>query len=101
MQSVTPQWYLALRYPLIRKVTAMVAKYFGRLHFEKNGGVIVVDLEGNLREHYYDPGLSLVSSGIKIGNYIYCGSLAYPFIIRLDVKQYPALPTTGLLMETT
>lgn len=93
-QSVTPQWDLMRRYPFIRKAAAMVAKYVGRLKLEKNGGVIVVDLEGKLREHYYDPELSLISSGIKIENYIYCGSLMYPFIIRLDMKKYPALPST-------
>ncbi|KAJ1378714.1 Strictosidine synthase, conserved region [Sesbania bispinosa] len=92
--SVTPEWDLALKYPFIRKVAAMVTKYIGRPHVEKNGGIVVVDLEGKLREHYYDPALSLISSGIKIENYIYCGSLTYPFLIRLDVEQHPALPST-------
>ncbi|KAK7266762.1 hypothetical protein RIF29_19417 [Crotalaria pallida] len=90
--SLTPQWDLVLRYPFIRKAAAMVAKYVGRIHMEKNGGVVVVDLEGNPTEHYYDPELALISSGIKIGNHIYCGSLPYSFILRLDIKQRPALP---------
>lgn len=94
MQSLTPQWELALKYPFIRKAAAMVAKYVGRIQMEKNGGVLAVDLEGKPTAHYYDPELALISSGIKIGNHIYCGSLMYPFVIRLDVKQYPALPTT-------
>ncbi|RDY11209.1 Protein STRICTOSIDINE SYNTHASE-LIKE 6, partial [Mucuna pruriens] len=94
--SLTPQWDLLLKYPFVRKVVAMVTKYIRRLQLEDidYGGILVVDLDGRPIAHYYDYELSLISSGIKIGNYIYCGSLTYPFVIRLDVKQYPALPLT-------
>nr|KYP35928.1 Adipocyte plasma membrane-associated protein [Cajanus cajan] len=84
--SLTPQWDLLRRYPFIRKVAAMVTKHVGRLHVEDNGGVLVVNLEGKPTAHYYDTELSLISSGIKIENYIYCGSLMYPYLIRLDLK---------------
>ena len=70
-QSLTPEWDLLLRYPFIQKVAAMVTKYV--LQPKENGGVLVVDLEGKPTAHYYDSELSLISSGIKIGNYIYCG----------------------------
>ena len=56
---------------------------------EKNGGVLAIDLAGNPIAHYYDPGLAMVSSGIKIGNHLYCGSVALPYIIRLNLKQDP------------
>ncbi|KAK2408721.1 Calcium-dependent phosphotriesterase superfamily protein [Trifolium repens] len=91
---ITPQWRLLLKYPFLRKIAAMVTKYYRRPNLEKNGGVLVVDLAGKLRDHYYDPQLSLISSGIKVDNYIYCGSMSYPFLLRLDVKQYPALPSS-------
>ncbi|TKY58350.1 STRICTOSIDINE SYNTHASE 7 [Spatholobus suberectus] len=90
--AFTPEMDLAFRYPFIRKAVAIVTKYVRRLLISKNGGVLVVDLEGKPTEHYYDPKLSL-SGAIKIGNYIYGGSLSYPFVIRLDIQKYPALPS--------
>ena len=56
---------------------------------EKDSGVMVIDLAGNPIAHYHDPELSLISSGMKIGNYLYCGSVYYPYILRLNLKQYP------------
>ncbi|GMY11114.1 protein STRICTOSIDINE SYNTHASE-LIKE 5-like [Fagus crenata] len=88
------QWDLAFRYPFIRKVLLIMEKYIGRPHMEKNGGVMAVDMEGKPLAHYYDPGLALVSSGMKIGNHLYCGSVFYPYIIRLDLNQYPFRATT-------
>ncbi|KAH0970992.1 hypothetical protein GBA52_023148 [Prunus armeniaca] len=94
-QEVTPFWDLALRYPFIRKVLAIVKRCAaGRPHMEKNAGVLAVNLNGEPTAHYSDPELFLISSGIKIGNYLYCGSIVNPYIIRLDVHQHPALPTT-------
>ncbi|CAB4318297.1 unnamed protein product [Prunus armeniaca] len=93
--EVTPFWDLALRYPFIRKVLAIVKRCAaGRPHMEKNAGVLAVNLNGEPTAHYSDPELFLISSGIKIGNYLYCGSIVNPYIIRLDVHQHPALPTT-------
>lgn len=58
---------------------------------EKNGGAVMVDLEGKVLEHYYDPNASLISGAIKIGDCLYCGSIGYPYIIRLNVTQFPAI----------
>ena len=93
LQEITPFWDLAIRYPFIRKVLAIMDRYVGRPHTEKNSGVFAVDLEGKPVAHYYDPGLSLLSTGIKIGNHLYCGSVIYPYIIRLNLEQHPAQPT--------
>lgn len=79
------------RYPFLRKVLAIVTKHVPSLSVVKNGGVLAVDLEGKPTAHYYDPKLTL-TSGIKIGNHLYCGSIIYPFLLRLDTEQYPALP---------
>ncbi|KAM4129033.1 hypothetical protein ACJW30_02G214400 [Castanea mollissima] len=90
----TLEFDIAFRYPFIRKILIIVEKYIGRPHIEKNGGVLAVDLAGNPIAHYYDPGLAMVSSGIKIGNHLYCGSVVLPYIIRLNLKQYPAQAIT-------
>ncbi|KAI5319832.1 hypothetical protein L3X38_039540 [Prunus dulcis] len=87
----TLAWDLAVRYPFIRKVMGIMEKYTGRPSVEKNGGVLAVDLDGNLISHYYDPGLSLVSSVIKIGNHIFCGSIIHPYMLRLNIQQYPTM----------
>lgn len=94
LQEVTQPWELALRYPFIRKVVAVIERYIGRPHMEKNGGVMAVDLEGKPVSHYHDPSLSLISSGVKIGNHLYLGSIAYPYIIRLNLQNYPAQVAT-------
>ncbi|KAG7968926.1 hypothetical protein I3843_07G004300 [Carya illinoinensis] len=86
----TLSWHLAFRYPFIRKCIAIMEKYIGRPNMEKNGGALAVDLEGKPTAHYYDPELSLVTSAIKIGHHLYCGSLVAPNIIRLNLRQYPA-----------
>lgn len=87
---MTDSWYLALRFPAIRKVLAMMEKKGRRPKMEKNGGVVAVNLEGKAVAWYYDYKLSLVTTGMKIGNHLYCGSLAFPGILRLDLDQYPA-----------
>lgn len=94
LQENTALWDLASRYPFIRKVIGLIVRYIGRPDFEKNGGVLAVDLEGKPISHYYDPGLSLITSGVKIGNHLYCGSLAYTHFIRLNLLDYPAHVTT-------
>ena len=88
--AITYPWDLALKYASVRKIVAIMEKYVGRPHMEKSGGVLVVDLEGNPIAHYYDIGLAFVSSGIKVGDHLYCGSLVLPYIIRLNVTQHPA-----------
>ncbi|KAF3440386.1 hypothetical protein FNV43_RR18670 [Rhamnella rubrinervis] len=92
--EITPFWDLAVRQPFIRKVLAIMYRYVGRPRTEKNSGVFAVDLEGKPVAHYYDPGLSLLSTGIKIGNHLYCGSVVYPYIICLNLEQHPAQPTS-------
>ncbi|KAH0970995.1 hypothetical protein GBA52_023151 [Prunus armeniaca] len=77
------------------KVLVIVKRYAaGKPHLEKNAGVFAVNLNGEPTAHYSDPELVLITSGIKIGNYLYCGSTVNPYIIRLDVHQHPAHPTT-------
>lgn len=65
-------------------------RYKIRPRIEKNGGVLAVDLEGKAIAHYYDHGLTSISSGLKIGNHLFCGFVTHPYIIRLDLSQHPA-----------
>jgi len=86
----TLSWDLAVRYPFIRKGIAIMEKYRVRPHTEKNSGILAVDLAGKPIAHYYDPGLSFLTSGIKIGDHLYCGSVVLPYITRLNLKEHPA-----------
>lgn len=84
-------WSLSQRYAFLRKVMAITAKYIGRPpHLKKNGGIFAVDLDGKPVAHYYDYDLSQITSGIKIGEHLYCGALELPYIMRLNISQYPA-----------
>lgn len=88
--GTTFPWNMARKYPFIRKCLAMMEKYLKRPDLNKNGGAFLVDLEGKPVAHYFDPGLSFVSGGIKIGNYLYIGSLIDSCIIRLDLNLHGA-----------
>ncbi|XP_010033571.2 protein STRICTOSIDINE SYNTHASE-LIKE 6 [Eucalyptus grandis] len=78
-------WDLAFKYPFIRKAAVILERLNRRPAMEKNGGVFQVNSEGKPVAHYYDPQLSLITSGNKIGDYLYCGSLHYPHILRLKL----------------
>ncbi|KAM7519996.1 hypothetical protein LguiB_018958 [Lonicera macranthoides] len=84
-------WYVAQKYPFIRKVIAIIEKYVGRPPMEKNGGSIAVDLEGKPIAHYHDPRIPIISSTVKIDDHLYCGSIFNPYIIRLNLTRYPAV----------
>lgn len=90
----TYAWDLAQRYPFIRKIMAIIVKYVGQPPAEKNGGVLSVDLQGNPVEHYYDRDLTMMSSATKIGDHLYCGSVKSPYMLRLNLKQNPAVQTS-------
>lgn len=85
---------LVIRYPVLRKIMAMVEKFIRLPSLEKDGGVLEVDLEGTPIAYYHDPKLSMVTSGVKIGNHLYCGSVINPYILRLNLVKYPAITNT-------
>ncbi|XAR73697.1 Strictosidine synthase, partial [Bertholletia excelsa] len=86
----TYSWELAQRYPFIRKLLAIGVRYIGRPRMEKDGGFLDVDLDGKPVTYYHDRRLSLVTSAIKIGDHLYCGSIVYSYVIRLNLTQCPA-----------
>ncbi|KAK0605637.1 hypothetical protein LWI29_029159 [Acer saccharum] len=93
--EITKAWDLAFRYPFIRKIIAIVERHVGMPKNLKNGGAMAVDLEGKPVAHYYDPELMLSTSAIKIGDHLYCGSIIKPYILRLNLRKYPAQATTS------
>ncbi|KAF2543141.1 hypothetical protein F2Q68_00030794, partial [Brassica cretica] len=88
--GVTTLWKLSMRYPLLRKVTAMVAKWGFNLMFAEDAGVLQVDFDGNPIAFYHDHKITHLTTGVKIGKYLYCGSLLHSRILRLDLLKYPA-----------
>ncbi|KAK8717624.1 hypothetical protein V6N13_044885 [Hibiscus sabdariffa] len=87
---------LAMRHAFIRKIMGMMEKYIGGLPKGNDAGVLVVDMEGDPVAHYYDHKLCSVTSAMKIGNRVYCGSVVYSHIMSLDLDQYPASPTVSV-----
>uniref|UniRef100_A0A1J3H8K7 Protein STRICTOSIDINE SYNTHASE-LIKE 6 n=1 Tax=Noccaea caerulescens TaxID=107243 RepID=A0A1J3H8K7_NOCCA len=88
--TVTTLWKLGMKYPFLRKLTAMAAKYGFDPMFMKNAGVLQVDLDGKPIALYHDHKSSHITSGVKIGNHLYYGSLLHSHIMRLDLLKYPA-----------
>ncbi|XP_006291226.2 protein STRICTOSIDINE SYNTHASE-LIKE 4 [Capsella rubella] len=90
ISEVTRPWKLAMKYPLLRKLIAMAAKYGVELLSIKNASVLQVDLDGNPIASYQDHPFSHITTGVKIGNHLYFGNLLQSYIIRLDLLKYPA-----------
>lgn len=68
----------------------MAAKYGFDTMIMENAGVLQVDLDGKPIALYHDPNHSHVTSGVKIGKFLYCGNLLDSHIVRLDLLKYPA-----------
>ncbi|WCJ32788.1 strictosidine synthase-like 4 [Euphorbia peplus] len=88
--EVTVFWKIALEYPFVRKIAGMLIKMVGPLGGEKNAGIFMADLDGNLISQYTDPQLTHITTGLNIGKYLHCGSIHLPYIIRLDLHKYYA-----------
>eukprot|EP00262_Sarcandra_glabra_P000139 TRINITY_DN10227_c0_g1_i1.p1 TRINITY_DN10227_c0_g1~~TRINITY_DN10227_c0_g1_i1.p1 ORF type:complete len:375 (-),score=5.31 TRINITY_DN10227_c0_g1_i1:301-1425(-) len=86
----TLSWKLAQKYPILRKLLGIMAKY-GRLpHIMGDGGVVGVSMEGEVLALYTDPDLFGVTCGLKIGRHLYYGSLVKSYISRLDLPERAA-----------
>ncbi|XP_024013489.1 protein STRICTOSIDINE SYNTHASE-LIKE 6 isoform X1 [Eutrema salsugineum] len=88
--AATTLWKVSMQYPFVRKLTGMAAKYGFEPMFMENAGVLQVDLYGKPIALYHDHKISHITSGVKIGKYLYCGTLLHSHIIRLDLLKYPA-----------
>lgn len=92
ISSESKVWQVMQAYPRIRKVAGMLEKYKIRPSTEKHGGAVAVDLDGKPIAHYHDRDMAMISSGIKIGDHLFIGSIVYPYVIRLNLSEYPATP---------
>ncbi|XP_024978344.1 protein STRICTOSIDINE SYNTHASE-LIKE 6-like [Cynara cardunculus var. scolymus] len=82
-------------YPFARKILAFIFKHLHKMpELMKFGGVIALDLEGNTIRGYYDDSWKMTTSGLKIGEHLYMGSIIRPHILRLNLTQNP-LPVTS------
>lgn len=83
-----------MRYSLVGESVSMALKnHVGvRSDLINKGGVLKVNTKGNRTAHVTNPELSLISSGKKIGNYLYCGSLLYSYIIRINLRNHTLRP---------
>ncbi|OVA19549.1 Strictosidine synthase [Macleaya cordata] len=85
-------WDIVMRYALVRKTMAMFIRAIGIPKMRRNGGVVAVNLKGEVIALYTDTALSS-SSGIKIDHHLYYGSLVEPYIGRLDLNHHAAHST--------
>ncbi|XP_068646533.1 protein STRICTOSIDINE SYNTHASE-LIKE 5-like [Aristolochia californica] len=81
--------YIAMKYPVVRKLFISLSRYVSLPVFT-DGGVIGIDMDGKPFALYKDHSLSFVSSGLKIGNYLYYGFLKKSYISRLDLTKHAA-----------
>lgn len=77
-----------MKYPFLRKITAVLGKYVSLSELWRDSGVLSVDLEGKPIARYSDPSLFTVTVGLKIGKHLYHGSLSEPYISRIDLSQF-------------
>ncbi|KAE8776751.1 protein STRICTOSIDINE SYNTHASE-LIKE 6 [Hordeum vulgare] len=76
--------------PLVRKLVYMVEKYVTAVpQGLRDSGTMSVALNGEPVTMYTDPGLALATGALKVGDYLYYGSLASSYISRVDLTKLP------------
>ncbi|KAJ4963249.1 hypothetical protein NE237_023188 [Protea cynaroides] len=80
-------WDALMRYPIMRKTMWMLEKMVRLPNMQSHGGVMAVNLEGEAIELYSEPGMFMVTGGIKIGNQLYIENLANNYITRVNLNQ--------------
>ncbi|XP_078155567.1 protein STRICTOSIDINE SYNTHASE-LIKE 6-like [Carex rostrata] len=83
----TIAWDTLFKYPILRRILYVVEQFVTVPTGMKNSGVLSVSLDGQPIALYSDPNLILATSGLKIGNYLYYGSLYKSYISRIDLTQ--------------
>jgi hypothetical protein len=83
MQGRAMVWDTFFKYPILRQILYVVEQFVTVPKGRKNSGVISVSLDGHPIALYSDPNLVLATSALKIGNYLYYGSL-YKSYISID-----------------
>ncbi|GMH11349.1 hypothetical protein Nepgr_013190 [Nepenthes gracilis] len=90
--SFPPYASKLMKYRLVRKIMKIAERHTGRLIdvLQKDGGAVAVDLEGNPSFHFYDSAALSITSGVKIADHLYLGSLSYQHIIRVNLARLSA-----------
>ncbi|CAL9065446.1 protein STRICTOSIDINE SYNTHASE-LIKE 4-like [Musa acuminata AAA Group] len=83
----TPEWDVVLKYPFLRKLMVTIEKFVKIPHSQRDSGILKVDLDGQPVALFSDPGLTLATSGLKIGKHLWYGSLVKDYLSRIDLTQ--------------
>lgn len=84
----TLQWDVMMGSPLLRKLVYLVDKYVVMVPKSlERAGTISVTLDGTPVTMYSDPGLALSTVWLKVGDYLYYGSLHSSYISRIDLTK--------------
>ncbi|KAM0021615.1 putative strictosidine synthase [Helianthus debilis subsp. tardiflorus] len=87
--------HITMSYPFVRKILAFGLKHLQKMPtLMKFGGVIALDLDGKPIGGYYDDTWTYTTSGLKIGEYLYLGTLVRPYFLRLNLTQNPLIGGT-------
>uniref|UniRef100_A0A0D9XM18 Strictosidine synthase conserved region domain-containing protein n=1 Tax=Leersia perrieri TaxID=77586 RepID=A0A0D9XM18_9ORYZ len=86
----TLQWDILMKSPFLRKLLYMVEKFVVAIpQGLKNAGAISVSLAGEPVTMYSDAGLALTTGWLKVGDYLYYGSLEKPYLSRINIAKSP------------
>ncbi|KAD2392750.1 hypothetical protein E3N88_39727 [Mikania micrantha] len=86
---------VTMTYPFVRKILAFGLKHFHTMPtLLRFGGIIALDLDGKPIGGYYDVSWAYTTSGLKIGEHLYLGSLERPYFMRLNLTQNPPMDAT-------
>ncbi|KAJ0787920.1 putative strictosidine synthase transcription factor WD40-like family [Helianthus annuus] len=84
--------HVTMSYPFVRKILAFGLKHLQKMPtLMKFGGVIALDLDGKPIGGYYDDTWTYTTSGLKIGEHLYLGTLVRPYFLRLNLTQNPLI----------
>ncbi|KAJ3681952.1 hypothetical protein LUZ60_014525 [Juncus effusus] len=83
-------WDVMFKYPILRKILYIIEQFVTVPKHMKNSGVLSVTLDGQPVALYSDPALILTTSGLKIGNHLYFGSLYKSYISRIELMKIAA-----------
>ncbi|XP_076918713.1 protein STRICTOSIDINE SYNTHASE-LIKE 5-like [Bidens hawaiensis] len=81
---------VTMTYPFVRKIMAFGLKHLHKMPtLVKSGGVMSLDLDGKPVGGYFDDTWIFTTSGLKVGEHLYIGSIARPYLLRLNLTQSP------------
>ncbi|WVZ57521.1 hypothetical protein U9M48_007898 [Paspalum notatum var. saurae] len=86
----TLQRDLLMKHPFLRKLVYLIGKFVAVPRGLKNSGAVSVALDGEPVSMYTDPRLALVTGSLKVGDYLYYGSLTEAYLSRIPLTESSA-----------